>query len=403
MLRLHVCGVSLIVLSVAGCGAVAENDDQLVAPPPGQAVEVSMQSNIAAGMETERCKFFRAPEEGLWVNRQEVHYTAGSHHVLLFTTPYDKIPQSGVFECPEGAPAHWEVDGVVGGAQSPEAAGTQPAPPGVAIKIPPGKVLLMNTHYLNATCAELQTDARVKRYTVDTGTVTTEAGVMFFYNFYIRVPAHTESEARMRCPISKEVKLLDAQSHMHKRGVDYTAELVTGGQATRIYQSDSWENVPIKTFGAGMTLPAGSTLDYRCHYRNDEDRDIMQGLTTRDEMCMFVGIYYPRDRQLEHCALDESWYTSDLAATHVGHGTTACGDSLACLTNARGDDKGESYTACVDASCPAAADALWEAERCRAFGTGCDEECKMKPSSTCDACIEKRCAAAFASCRASHC
>jgi hypothetical protein len=263
MLGLRVCCASLIGLSVAGCQTVVANDDQLA---DGPVVEVRMKSTIEAGKETERCRFFQAPAGGLWVNRQEVSFSAGSHHVLLFSTPYDTIPEHGVHECPEGAAAKWEIDGVVGGAQSSEVAGAQAAPTGVAIRVPAGKVLLMNTHYLNASGGPLDTDAVVKLHTVAASTVTQEAGVLFFYNFYIRVPGNSESEARMRCPIRKQVTLLDAQSHMHARGVGYTAELLSGGTSERIYETDQWESVPIKTFGAGKTLPAGSQLDYRCTY-----------------------------------------------------------------------------------------------------------------------------------------
>jgi len=413
MVGRRVCVLSLIVMS--GCSGAPGPDPEAQLPEavPGQAIEVSMQSLIEAGSETERCRFFRAPEGGLWVDRQDVHYTPGSHHVLLFSTPYTEIPTRdsggherdtrGVFPCADGAPADWEIDGVVGGAQSEEVAGGQGVP-GVALKIKGGTVLLMNTHYLNASAAPLQTDARITLHTVDPASVTQEAGVLFFYNFYIQVPPGGESEARMRCPITRDVTLLDAQSHMHARGVSYLAELrAPGSEPTTVYQSQDWQNVPIARFAPGLPLPAGSSLDYRCRYRNPDQRTVLQGLTTRDEMCMFVGVYFPRDPQLERCALDDSFYTSDLAATHVGHGQASCGDSLACLAGAPGDDQGAAYTACIDASCPAAADALWAAERCRAFSAGCDGECQDRNAPACAPCIERTCAAPLAACRAAGC
>ena len=40
--------------------------------------------------------FYRVPAEGLYVNRQEVRYTPGSHHVLVFKTPYTEFPTTTI-------------------------------------------------------------------------------------------------------------------------------------------------------------------------------------------------------------------------------------------------------------------------------------------------------------------
>ena len=195
-------------------------------------------------------------------------------------------------------------------------------------------------------------------------------------------------------------------SGMHRRGVGYQATLrLPDGSDTPLYTSPSWENVPVETFAPGKLLPAGSAVDYRCHHHNDEDRTVLQGFTTRDEMCMFVGVYYPRDSALERCALDDTWWTSDFAATHVGHGAVSCAATLDCFSNAPRDDKGDGFAQCIDASCPAAADALWAAERCRMFHAhgACDEACKSEPSAACTACLEAGCASELSTCRSSGC
>jgi hypothetical protein len=243
--------------------------------------------------------------------------------------------------------------------------------------VPGNAVVLMNTHYLNAAPQPLDTEARITVWPVDPASVSDEAGVLFFYNFWIAVPPHGEAEARMRCPIRRDLTLYDAQSHMHARGVGYDASLLhADGTSQPLYASQSWENVPVTTFAPGQPLPAGSAIDYRCRYHNDEERLVVQGLTTRDEMCMFIGVYWPRDEVTERCALDADYFTSDFAATHVGHGTTACADSLDCFAAATADDRGAGFSACIDASCPAQAELLWRAQRCRfQHGDHADTEC----------------------------
>jgi hypothetical protein len=265
----------------------------------------------------------------------------------------------------------------------------------------------MNAHYLNASPNQVETHATITLYTLPAAEVHHEAGVLFFYNFYIRVPGPGDAEARMRCPITQDITLLSAQSHMHRRGVGYQADLTDGAglASQQLYTNDSWENVPIRSFGAGLALPAGAFVDYRCAYHNEEPRTVLQGLSTRDEMCMFIGTYYPRSPQLEHCAIDDDFYTSDLAAVHVGSGATSCGDSLACLGNARTDDNSDSYTACIAASCPPAANALADAEKCRGgrAGGACSDTCDHAGAAACADCLEQNCAAPFAACRQTTC
>src|SRR5207244_2852964 len=99
-----------------------------------------------------------------------------------------------------------------------------------------------------------------------------EAGVLFFYDLFIRVPPHGTATARMSCPVTRDVTLLSAQSHMHRRGVGYEAHLVdgTGKPMETLYTNDRWEEVPIKIWDPGKPLAAGTAIDYRCDYRNDE-------------------------------------------------------------------------------------------------------------------------------------
>ncbi len=76
-----------------GCGGDPVPLPPLIDPPPaGEGVQIAMTSTIAAHFETERCMFYRVPAEGLYVNHEEIRYTPGSHHVLLFKTPYTEVP-----------------------------------------------------------------------------------------------------------------------------------------------------------------------------------------------------------------------------------------------------------------------------------------------------------------------
>jgi hypothetical protein len=406
----------LLALLLAGCTPAPPVGAPILDPPPaGQGLQLEMVSTVDAGQEIERCRFFQVGPEGLWIRREQTRFTAGSHHLLLYSTPYTSIPTMdsqgraadtrGIVDCADGAPADWNIDGVLGGSQT--AAGTDlTAPDGVALHLPPNAVVLMNTHYLNASPHAETVTARINLWGSPAANGAQEAGVMFFYNFYIRVPPNGSSTARMRCPIPRDVTLLNAQSHMHARGVGYAADLLDAGGKVQseLYRNQSWSDVPVKDFSPGLPLPAGSAIDYRCDYQSHEARTILQGFKTRDEMCMFIGIYYPRDLQLERCALDDSFYTSDLAAVHVGDGTATCGATLDCIEHAPHDDGGDADTACRLAACPAGADALFAVEHCRMTNAdhACDDTCAMR-GPACDACITDKCAPAVGACRQAGC
>ena len=91
-------------------------------------------------------------------------FTEGSHHVILFSTPYTEVPTEdddgnpvdalAVHECPEGAGDIWDVDRIIGGSQNPNADNLlEQLPDGVAVKVEPGTILLMNTVIPDRTLA----------------------------------------------------------------------------------------------------------------------------------------------------------------------------------------------------------------------------------------------------------
>lgn len=413
--RTKVAAAVLPLLALLACSGEDNGDSSkrsaaLLEPPPkGEGVQLKMTSSLAAGTETERCMFYQVGPEGLAVNHEDVRFTSGSHHILLFVTPYTAIPTqdrfgnsvdtSGIFECGSRGPtAHWEVTGVAGGSQIADGAPIiNDLPAGTAIVIPPGTVLLMNTHYLNSTGKEMETDARINLHTIPAAEVTTEAGILFWYNPNIYIPAQQSASAREVCPIRKDIQLVNAQSHMHRRGVGYVARLLDASDAplSELYRTTEWEEVEMDTFEPPMALTAGQKVDFQCDYQNTTDHTIFQGLSTKDEMCMFLGLYYPKDRQTELCGLNAEWKGAFWGATWIGQGAADGATTAACLGAAkdRSEDGGESFFKCVFDSCPTINTQLSAAVRC--LGTqglgACGPQCSTDAAS-CKACIQTQCA-----------
>ncbi|WP_437333267.1 hypothetical protein [Sorangium sp. So ce394] len=398
--------------SEPGPGPGAPEDQGLEPPAEGAGVQYRMVSTIEPGQEVERCQLFVAPPEGLNVNREVVRFSSGSHHVLLYATPYTEIPtetQRGVtldatqvHDCSDGPQADWEVTGVVAGSQSPDGNSfLGDLPEGVALKVAPGTVLLMNTHYLNASGAPLETDARINLHTIPDEEVKVEAGMLFHYNPFISVPPHGESSARMRCTTDEDISVVRIQSHMHRRGVGYVANKVDlDGTMTELYAHDKWEGVPSQEFSPFLEVKAGEALDYRCDFKNTEDRDIAQGLTTKDEMCMLIGPYFPRSRAYENCRSKEGFD----ASTWFGSGKTTCAEAFSCINSVTpGDDA--AFYGCIVNTCEKVGPQLSETLNCQTSGAfgACDEDCRGGDREVCNTCILAACTPEMDACEAATC
>lgn len=424
-MKLTPCAVLISTSVFIACSPASEplhldvlSEGQLLAPPePTKGVQYRMLEAVAPGQEFYGCKLVTAPPEGLYINREETRFGPGGHHVLLYRTPYTEIPLTNelgepvdareVHDCSAGATALWKVNGVLGGSESFGSKGLlDELPEGVAVAIEPGAVLLMSTHYLNATPAPIEVDSRINLYTIPKSQVVAEAGVLYFDNPIIRVPALGESTARMRCPVPKDISIVSLQSHMHKRGVRFAANVAgaEGTAAGELYATEAWQEPPVAEFNPPLAVAAGQRIDYRCEYQSSQPHDVVRGLTEADEMCQLIGPYYPRDRRLEACE-DEDGVS---AATWVGSGTATCAATSDCLQAAAPieEDGGREAWACVLNSCAGAAEPMSELVRCRlSRGRGaCSAECaEGADRDLCEDCLGEACEEALEACASAAC
>jgi hypothetical protein len=411
------------LLAAAGCssssstspgGTTSSNN-----PPPGaklQTFELKMDTNVAAGQEIFECQYVTLPNVAGWMVSGEHTYTAGSHHLLIYSTDLTSLPAGGnqVQNCYEGTGSFMShVRGVLYGAQTPT--GSQTFPAGVGLATTASEVLLFQVHYINATASALDAHVDVK-LTLDTGTdIVTNAGILFLYDPFIDVPAGAKAQAQMRVNIPRDITLLYASSHYHARGVGYGAWLDTPTQmATKpFYSSASWASPPIQT----MTMPiaAGSMIRFECDYDNTNGtQEYFQGPSAAtNEMCMFVGAYYPDMGELANYG-----YASpgpDMFGTAGASGTN-CNDTLSCLKACPGTSAGSSSSSsssatpfdtspcvqkCMVASCSTATTPLFPLLEC--LNSNCSTQCATTSSSDCTTCVANNCGADYLACQNHTC
>ena len=375
--------VFLSTAALAGCdsepeetgpGTTTGSDDLLDPPEPGKGIQLVMTASIESGTESEKCLFVKAPAEDLHVQRDEVRFSPGSHHFLLYETHYTEIPTkkqdgtevdtSGVFDCSDGATNGWDVKKLVGGSQNADGASILKFPENVAMNVQGGAILLMNAHYVNASSETLEPEVRINLHTIPKEQVEVEGDILFFYNPFIGVLPQSGSRSRMRCAIHEDITLTNFQSHMHARGVGYAASVV--GQDP-FYENDQWEGVPVAEFGAGKAIAKGSVIDYHCDYDNPGSDGVFQGPRSTDEMCMAIGSYYPANTTTSHCAIVgmDPFQSQNIGGEWVGNGDKTCAQTMACVQKAfQSASVFEDLTLCVLDSAPEKSTYVSDAIRC---------------------------------------
>jgi hypothetical protein len=357
-----------------------------------------MNVTVAGGQELFKCQFVTLPNV-------QAFMIAGQH---LYTTDLTSIPAGGdqVQDCYEGTGSNSIMSharGVLYAGQVPN--GGETLPPSVGLSTSPQQVLLFQVHYLNATSSSLDAKVHVQ-LSLDTGNdIITKAGIFFFYDPFIDVPPGATAKATMRCLIPDDITLIGAQSHYHRRGTGYSAWLdpsATQLSTKPFYTSASWSSPPLDTLS--MKIPSGSHLRFECDYTNttapDSSNEYFQGQSaSNNEMCMFIGTYYPDMGELPNFCIPSPDY--------FGTGTTTCNDALTCLEACGSIDLSTGASPCVQKcmvqSCPTASGPLVDLLKC--VNASCSTQCGASDGgmTACDQCVLMSCGAQYSACSAQTC
>ena len=390
--------------------------------PSDYAVQIQLGTTLEPGEEGEFCAIQQVGDSDIWLNWSDVLLSTGSHHGLLWQASYegelpetdnqgDPIQLGKLRPCEGGANSRFDVRGVMAGSQgstNSTAKGVLPAD--VALHIPARSYVVMNFHMLNATDKPIDPCMKVGVHSIDKKHVAQEAGVLFFFNGNIAVPAHGSASARLACPITQPISLKSNVSHMHSRGVGYEAKLLSGDPYAAdtktlemLYETTQWDAPSDKLWDEPKQLQKGQYIDYSCHYENTEDHDVAQGLDTTDEMCMFMGVYWPRNDALSFCSDPK---TGRDAGYQIGDGRMSGSEFTSCITSsdfeagategcgrAECNDYGARYhfQSCFTQACPAIGKYTLDYVNCLgAHSPDCQETCAGKPASCTFSCLHEQ-------------
>lgn len=334
-----------------GCDAI-----DLAPPAAGEGIQVAVDLQLMPGQERQVCKLVLAGQN-VNLNWSDGVFTKGSHHGTTSKTSYrDALPTQNIrgetvdssqaADC-ESVGSDWEVQAVIAGGrgvgESPNTAlnGKGMLPDDVALKIAANEVLELNFHMFNATDKPVHACYKQNLHSIPDAQVKFEAGTMFYYNAFITVPANSKASATMACPITADVTLAGQVSHMHKRGVGYRATLLdgdplAGGRAMQtLYSGIDWLEPVVLADTPALALSKGQWIKWSCDYENPDNRNVAQGQQTTDEMCMFIGVYWPRSPAMDWCMPEGTTDTTKGygAARLLATGTKNGSEFLDCWNN----------------------------------------------------------------------
>jgi hypothetical protein len=370
----------------------------------------TMSLTVPAYTELHKCQYVQLPA-GADVNVDGFahQYTAGSHHFLLYRTTLTSIPSgmTGQYDCTNGDEPIWQnATGIAYGAQTPSGAYTFPA--GVAATLPAGGVLIMNTHFLNATANPIDTTVQMGLDTTTADKVHTQGGFFIFYDPFIDVPAMSVGHSGGRCSVPQDVNVLMAFTHYHYRGTGMEVWLdpnaTTKTTMPPFYKTSDWQHPT--DFTGPMTWPAASEVRFQCDYDNTDTTEVLQGPNAKtSEMCVLAGLYYPRSAQPDGFEQCDNYSVS-------GFGTNACLATATCLQacpasstqpvvrTATGAIVDPCWQKCIAAACDGAFDTVLPLFSC--VSSQCSTECSGG-ATTCQACASSKCATQFSACASQAC
>jgi hypothetical protein len=303
---------------------------------------------VPAGHESQNCYFVQVPDlaggQDFWVDHILTAINPGSHHVNVFRVktiisldPAMGTPTSlGDYSATvvEGADdyknnpcwgsanwADWPLVANSQHAQLDELKTDWKLPDGVGIKLSPGEMLMVQTHYVNSNDQPTKFGAKVginfyRRQQTDTPV---EMGSLFATQQNIRIcRSQPQVSFSGTCKFPGAVTVAAANGHFHKRGKRFKISAWDGtsidhpAAASQFYESDDWNDPPMTT-GLSVDSPANAGIWWDCDYQwappadfscDDVDaKDPLKagdccytfgGITDVGEHCNVFLYYYPK-------------------------------------------------------------------------------------------------------------
>ncbi len=218
----------------------------------------------------------------------------GGHHLSLYYVDNQREP--GMQEC-DGKTEMVDWHFVVGAGGEGNADDYLQLAEGLAFKIPAGKQLMVQAHYINVSGAEMKSEDKLDVQLIDPAKVTAYAADFVVDDDSFLIEPHSELTTTMDCTVPQDLSLTMLLGHMHEQGKHYRLEEVDAqGNVLRTLYEEEWaasyaSHPPLLhyTKEAPLKLAKGTILRQTCSWNNITDAP----LAFPTEMCIGFGYYFP--------------------------------------------------------------------------------------------------------------
>ena len=239
----------------------------------------------------------------VYVNRIQSNMRRGSHHFVLYTfvptTPSFAIPAADQVRDIRNNDGTYNILNLIPMGYHLFFAGTQTQtsdytfPPGVALRLPAGAMIDVNSHYVNSSAQDLVGEAEANLYTVPQSEVQLVASTLNLANTDLTLPQGRDTTISKTFKFTTTTRIVALTSHMHGRGQSFVIRISGGARNGEVvYTSTSWDHPPIISFATPIVLQAGEGLTSSVTYKGDPSKVVRFGLTSDDEMDIIFGYWY---------------------------------------------------------------------------------------------------------------
>jgi predicted RecA/RadA family phage recombinase len=215
---------------------------------------------------------------------------AGGHHLTVYYT--DQNVPVGHHPCSDAEMVAWHQIGATNGNKE----GVVDLPAGYATKVPAGKQIVMQSHYINTTGATAKVHDSIAVHTADPSQVKAYANSFVMVDAAFELPPNAETKSVSVCSVPQDLDVITLLGHMHEWGSYYKLEqLDAAGAPSTIYET-AWElsfpsHPPVNRYDPTKPLhfPAGTRLRQTCTWKNDT----ADKMTFPREMCLMFTYYIP--------------------------------------------------------------------------------------------------------------
>jgi hypothetical protein len=288
-MRNHSLSSALVLVSavaLTGCGAEDSNANENVLT-----IETAM-FDVAPGESFECFYTDVITERELSVVSATARQAPGGHHLTVYyvdnVRPVGHAPCSGTAEMVD-----WHFVVGAGG----EGGDLVALADGLALKVPVGKQLMLQTHYINTTAETHHISDEVDIKLTDPSQVKAYAADFVINNDQFEVPPNAPFRSVGTCEMTQDVQLTMLLGHMHELGSHYKLETIDaqGNPLDTVYDEAWYPNYashpPILTYTMDNPLrfQAGTRFRITCDWNNVHQVPYL----FPTEMCIAFGYYFP--------------------------------------------------------------------------------------------------------------